>query len=149
MKGTCSSLHKHSEKSFLSQTSQNKTCAMLAAPGWSMHGPTSEPQVLISWTLLSQTPPSPTWTSGISLTRLLQLASSASISAEGEALLSIFPAIQENKKALLTSALFSSYVQALSRLSIKPLPTQRRRQAYAHTSQCTISPIPWEQHLQW
>lgn len=65
--------------------------------------------------------------------------------------LSISPpchAIQENKKALLTSALFSSYMQALSRLSIKPLPTQRRRQAYAHTSQRTIPPIPWEQHLQ-
>lgn len=65
--------------------------------------------------------------------------------------LSISPpchAIQENKKALLTSALFSSYMQALSRLSIKPLPTQRRRQAYAHTSQRTIPPIPREQHLQ-
>lgn len=40
-------------------------------------------------------------------------------------------------------------MQALSRLSIKPLPTQRRRQAYAHTSRRTIFfPIPWEQHLQ-
>lgn len=83
-KGTCSSLPKHSEKSFPSLTSRNKARAALGAPGRSMPGPASELQVLTSRMLLLQMPPSPTWPSGKSLTRLLQLASSASIFAEGE-----------------------------------------------------------------
>lgn len=67
------------------------------------------------------------------------------------AFLSPFPprsATQENKKAPLTSALFSSYAQALSELSIKPLPTQRRGLAPAHTSRRTSPPIPRERRLQ-
>lgn len=62
------------------------------------------------------------------------------------AFLSIFPAchaIQENKKALLTSALFSSYAQALSRLPIKPLPTRQRRQLLrVHLGVHIFSPHP-------
>ena len=151
-KGTCSRLHKHTEKSRGSLTSQNKACDMLGAAGWATRGPASEPQVLISQTVQLQTPLSPPWTSRKSLTRPSPAASVFSFYfCRRGAFLSIFPpcnAIQENKKALLTSALFSSYTQALSRLSIKPLPTQRRRQAYAHPSQRTIFPVPWDQHLQ-
>lgn len=110
-------------ESFPSLVSHSKALSFCGAPGWSVFGAGSEP--LIPFLQKLQPPLSPAWTSRKSLTHLQLLF------LQKGSFLSIFPAshaIQENKKALLTSALFSSYTQALSWLPIKPLPTQRRRQ---------------------